>query len=288
MAAVLDDSPDVSSTLTDETAAIITSFDPNILVEFLTDLAVITLNASREDLKVSLLSYPDTLQRCSRFAADSNQGAIYLKKDVGESSTQNGNLIFGSCWFSGAGGTPFVYYLSSELAAGPNNVASVSLMKRALPLDGNVPLPTQVQIAILTGPPNRAGQDAISPFENLHAFVKHTISPYFNSCTRGENDQHVRHGKSVDDAKTGSLGWYQTHIGIPLAKKKIAELELSFLHLQQNIEIPEITLPIPSVVQNALQKVVSTVTADNIGSSPGNSTNHRVASPGHHLRFFIP
>ena len=45
--------------------------------------------------------------------------------------------------------------------------------------------------------------------------------------------------------------------GIPLAKKKIAELELSFLHLQQNVEVPEIQLPIPSLVQNAIQQVSS-------------------------------
>jgi len=43
--------------------------------------------------------------------------------------------------------------------------------------------------------------------------------------------------------------------GIPLAKKKIAEVELAFLHLHQNIEIPEITLPIPTLVQNAIIQV---------------------------------
>src|SRR5277367_782045 len=46
-------------------------------------------------------------------------------------------------------------------------------------------------------------------------------------------------------------------IGIPLTKKKIAELELSLLHLQQNVEIPEITLPIPTLVQNAINQVKS-------------------------------
>lgn len=92
MAAVMEDFPDTTATppLTDETAAVVASFDPNILVEFLTDLAVVTLNASRDDLQVSLLSFPDTLQRCARFAADTNQNAIYLKKDTGDSTSQNG------------------------------------------------------------------------------------------------------------------------------------------------------------------------------------------------------
>ena len=43
--------------------------------------------------------------------------------------------------------------------------------------------------------------------------------------------------------------------GIPLTKKKIAELELSLLHLQQNVEIPEISLPIPTLVQTAITQV---------------------------------
>jgi hypothetical protein len=40
-----------------------------------------------------------------------------------------------------------------------------------------------------------------------------------------------------------------------LAKKKIAELELALLHLLQNVEIPEITLQIPTLVQNAITQV---------------------------------
>ena len=44
------------------------------------------------------------------------------------------------------------------------------------------------------------------------------------------------------DGKTGVSG----------AKKKLAELELSLLHLQQNVEIPELVLTFPDVVQDAL------------------------------------
>lgn len=40
-----------------------------------------------------------------------------------------------------------------------------------------------------------------------------------------------------------------------MAKKKIAELELSLLHLQQNIEIPEIFLSVHPVVQRAIAEV---------------------------------
>lgn len=44
---------------------------------------------------------------------------------------------------------------------------------------------------------------------------------------------------------------------MPGAKKKIAELELSLLHLQQNIEIPELYLPMPGVIQDALDTALT-------------------------------
>lgn len=93
MATATDDSPDTlgtSSTLTEDTTAIIASFDPALLIDYLTDLAKVMLNASREDLQVSLLSYPDTLQRCSRFAADQNSQVLYLRKEPGDASSPSG------------------------------------------------------------------------------------------------------------------------------------------------------------------------------------------------------
>src|SRR5205085_4940096 len=40
-----------------------------------------------------------------------------------------------------------------------------------------------------------------------------------------------------------------------MAKKKITELELSLLHLQQNVEIPEISLNIHPIVQKTVEMV---------------------------------
>jgi dynein heavy chain 1 len=44
-------------------------------------------------------------------------------------------------------------------------------------------------------------------------------------------------------------------VGIPTTKKKFAELELSLLHLQQNVEIPETHLIIRPVIQKAVEQV---------------------------------
>jgi dynein heavy chain 1 len=57
--------------------------------------------------------------------------------------------------------------------------------------------------------------------------------------------------------------------GIPLAKKKIAELDLALLHLLQNVEIPEITLQIPNLVQNAIAQVpISHISSMLTGARP--------------------
>lgn len=85
--------PPPSSALTDDTTTIIPAFDPTLLMEFLSELAVAILDASRGDLQDSLLSYPDTLQRCSRFATDSNNLALYLRKETGDDSPQHGKFI---------------------------------------------------------------------------------------------------------------------------------------------------------------------------------------------------
>jgi hypothetical protein len=44
-------------------------------------------------------------------------------------------------------------------------------------------------------------------------------------------------------------------IGIPMTRKKFAELELSLLHLQQNVEIPETHLIIHPTIQKSVEQV---------------------------------
>lgn len=42
----------------------------------------------------------------------------------------------------------------------------------------------------------------------------------------------------------------------PSVEKKIAELEMGLLHLQQNIDIPEITLPVHPLVAAVIKRLV--------------------------------
>lgn len=61
--------------------------------------------------------------------------------------------------------------------------------------------------------------------------------------------------------------------GTLVTKKKFAELELSLLHLQQNVEIPEIHLTIHPIIQRAVEQAHSTNSPPNISSIPSKTLN---------------
>src|SRR5882757_560614 len=56
--------------------------------------------------------------------------------------------------------------------------------------------------------------------------------------------------------------------GIPMTKKKFAELELSLLHLQQNVEIPETHLIIHPVIQRTVEQAQTNGTRPSINNIP--------------------
>lgn len=58
-----------------------------------------------------------------------------------------------------------------------------------------------------------------------------------------------------------------------MAKKKFAELELSLLHLQQNVEIPETHFVINPVIQRAIAEAQSTGQRPNISLIPTKTLN---------------
>lgn len=136
-------------------------------------------------------------------------------------------------------------------------------MKRPQPIDPRVPLSTQIQVINLPGVATLDESSTIqgnpfSPYEILHSMVHLALAPYFNAYTRGQKSLAGSHDRSDADAKTG----------VPGTKKKLAELELSFLHLQQNVEIPELVLSFPDVVQEALNTAAARNTKPSIDVIP--------------------
>ncbi|KAL9129037.1 MAG: hypothetical protein Q9217_002407 [Psora testacea] len=224
------------------------TIDPAVVIRHLADLLEITLGASAEALggRGSLLSdakRQDTVQRCTRFASEA-QVALYVQKDIAPTDLPNG-LPNGHA-FSEL--TPrYTYSLATEISFSPATVGSVALIKRPQPIDPRQPLSAQIQVINLPGAAalnenNTAEGSSGSPYEVLHSIVHFALAPYFNAYTQGQKQIAGGNNRSDADGKTGVSG----------AKKKLAELELSLLHLQQNVEIPELVLALPDVVQDAL------------------------------------
>jgi dynein heavy chain 1 len=94
---------------------------------------------------------------------------------------------------------------------------------------------------------NGSAQGSVSPFEILHSVVHLALGPYFDAYTKG---QEIQANGRINHFADG-----EARTGIPVTKKKLAELELSLLHLQQNIEIPELSLVLHNVVQLAVDEV---------------------------------
>ena len=143
----------------------------------------------------------------------------------------------------------YAFVLTSEITFSTTTAASVAIIKRPQPIDPRIPISSQVQVINLPGVGSLQGPDqaTTSPFEILHSFVHLALSPYFDAYTKGQELLDAGRQRYDSEGRTG----------VPGAKKKIAELELSLLHLQQNIEIPELYLPMPEVIQDALNAAVA-------------------------------
>ncbi|KAH6672719.1 dynein heavy chain [Plectosphaerella plurivora] len=225
-------------------AAAFPSVDPARVVEHLAAVCEVALGATKDDLEApgSLLHksrYADTVQRCTRFATDT-QTTLYIQKDVIPSSTvTNGDE---------ESKTPsYTYTLTPEISSAPTTVSNLVFMKRPQPIDPSIPLTSQILLTNLPGPATlnaTVGEQgpSTSAFEILHSYVHNALAPYFDANTKSQQAANGARGRADVDSKTG----------IPVTKKRWNDLELSLLHLQQNVEIPEVNLHFHQAVQHAL------------------------------------
>lgn len=136
--------------------------------------------------------------------------------------------------------------MTATLTYSPAHVTTIALIKRGALLDVLQPLATQLHIINLFG-----GDE--TPYESLHSLVSCAVKPWF-------------------DAFVGTRGG-DSATGIPITKKKFAELELSLLHLQQNVEIPETHLIIHPVIQRAVEQAQAANVRPNISHIPAKTLN---------------
>ncbi|KAI9295785.1 dynein heavy chain [Neoconidiobolus thromboides FSU 785] len=220
---------DIGSPISSEVVVDLNNYDCQILIDFICQLLPLTLDSKQADIETSLLEFPETIENCLKFSTDPQTSVMYiLKEKLGLDASDE---------TSG-----FLYSLKLEVEYRTGIVACIALIKRVSVLDQTKPLQNQIQFINLPGP----NSDSISPYEALHAYIHHAVSPYFNAFTNAKlgTSTDIQANKR-DESST---------MGVPAAKKKIAELELSLLHLQQNVEIPDITLVIHPVIQKAVEE----------------------------------
>ncbi|KAF8253571.1 hypothetical protein K440DRAFT_576363 [Wilcoxina mikolae CBS 423.85] len=243
----MDGLANIGSQTVDSPNTVISSLNVSVLANFIREVLFVTLGATKSELEgPGSLFHPDrrteTFQKLFRFATEPLV-ALYASKDTFQNDQP---LIDPTTPALIITADSYVYCISSELSLSPLTVSSVAIIKRPQPLDYNLPLHVQLQIMNFPGAVilNNSSQGSVSPFEILHTLVHSTLSPYFNAYTKGQESQAAgRLNRFADtEAKTG----------IPVTKKKLAELELSLLHLQQNIEIPELFLSLHPVIQTAV------------------------------------
>ncbi|KAF9265453.1 dynein heavy chain [Marasmius fiardii PR-910] len=212
-------------------------FDSSIFRSYLIALLPALIGASPEDLESLFDSEFD--ERVTRFAGEGGN-VIYVVKSKDEVEGQDDS-------------TPtYTYTLTPHLTFSTSHVLTLALIKRSPTLDPLTPLVTQLHFLNLFG-----GEE--TPYESLHAVVSQGVKPWFDAFvgSRGGGG-----GKDMD-----------TKLGIPMTKKKFAELELSLLHLQQNVEIPETNLVIHPVIQRAVEQARTSGARPNISFIPTKTLN---------------
>ncbi|XP_052274955.1 cytoplasmic dynein 1 heavy chain 1-like isoform X3 [Dreissena polymorpha] len=120
------------------------------------------------------------------------------------------------------------YLISSDVHFTSSKVTSLVFIKRGPVLEGDKSFPSQLQVMNISDG---------SPYEVLHSYISNAVSPYFKSYIR-ETGKAERDGDKM----------------APAVEKKIVDLEMGLLHLQQNIDIPEIILPIHPNVSAVIKK----------------------------------
>lgn len=120
------------------------------------------------------------------------------------------------------------YYISNEVHFTNPRYLSLVCVKRGAVVEADKSIHSQLRII------NFADG---SPYETLHSFISKTLAPYFKSYVK-ESGRADRDGDKM----------------APSVEKKMAELEMGLLHLQQNIDIPEITLVIHQQVQATIKR----------------------------------
>ncbi|KAK9349302.1 dynein heavy chain, N-terminal region 1-domain-containing protein [Lipomyces starkeyi] len=218
----------------------------DVLIAYLRNLLQILLGASQDDLNSSIFAdTSDTTSRLTAFAVDPNPVVMFVLKEQnpGEAVAEVNGLTYS-------------YSIRPDLLPSRNLTSLLAIIKRQSPIDMALPLDMQLQVVNLPSSHIPGLQESpiaetatTSPSEILYSLVHLAIGPYFDAFTRGKE-----HFGSTGAGSNGLTIEADSKTGIPATKKRLAELELSLLHLQQNIEIPQVALTFHLIIQQTVDK----------------------------------
>ncbi|GAA97827.1 uncharacterized protein L969DRAFT_96169 [Mixia osmundae IAM 14324] len=249
--AALDDGP----SSTQAVSARSDLFDVAIFVQYLGKVLPLLLGSQADELE-HLFRAQEATDQLRHFGSEPARLVVYLNKTwlrEASEAAQDGRLIY-------------QYTVSDTMAYSVNHVATLACIKRVPSIDTAQPLEAQLHFVNLFGPASASASAAetvvssngdagvsvaatalLNPYESLHNLVHLAVAPYFDAYVSSRADpakQAPTSGKAKDA---------EAKMGIPMTRKKFAELELSLLHLQQNVEIPEIHLVVNPVVRSAVE-----------------------------------
>ena len=126
-------------------------------------------------------------------------------------------------------------------------MACVAILKTVSTISPSLPLKSQMQVINLPGiasnkTGNRDQYTEQAPLESMRTILRLALGPYLDACTRFKDEDQTQIG-----LKDGNF-----RANVPGAMKKVAELEMSLLNLQQDTEIPELKLSLHPLIREAM------------------------------------
>eukprot|EP00741_Cyanophora_paradoxa_P023561 tig00021590_g22758.t1 len=200
--------------------------DVAALSDYLLKLCPALLECEAGELE-RFLRDPATRAKLRSFAGDAQVQALSLHKLRGDSGAVEADENEPDDNVPAAQAYSFVADL--EVAYHGAKTQSVCVLKRAATVESAKGRSLASQLFIM---PFLADT---SPLETLHLYLQNSFSPYFDSFA-GQAQ------KAKPDEKDPKLG-------IPAVKKRMAELLLSLVTCQQNVEIPEVQLAVDAEIK---------------------------------------
>ncbi|WVQ93134.1 hypothetical protein IAU59_000198 [Kwoniella sp. CBS 9459] len=236
-------------------------FDLTVFKSYLESLLLPVMSASRQELEDSLFEDPHFDEKALRFATDAGCQVVYITKerylDVEEDDTPIARITYR-------------LHLPPTPPHSQHCISTLALIKISPTLDSLSPLGTQLHfLQLSSSSAHLLGQDdgtpsgmstvvttptaQATPYDGLHSLVHWGVAPWFDSYVSSKQGL-------LTEGQFKKTAGGEAQMGIPVTKKKFAELELSLLHLKQNVEIPEAHLS----VHPAIRKAVAQCHANNI------------------------